>query len=182
RRWPDPGRSRDRGGAGDPCTDHVPRGACGKPRGEAALPAARGSRPRGPARLLRAWPGCDRHGAQAEPPMSPGGVDARVTVGAVTLPTPGIAASGTFGYGLEFAGIVDLAAIGAICVKGLSLGPCAGKPPPRLVECPAGMLNAIGLQNIGVEEFLRDRLPALVPTGAPVVADFLGHSPDQFAP
>lgn len=113
--------------------------------------------------------------------MSPGGVDTRVTVGSVTLPNPVIAASGTFGYGLEFAGIVDLAAIGAICVKGLSLAPYAGKPAPRLVECPAGMLNAIGLQNIGVEEFLRDRLPALVRMGARVVANFWGDSPDEFA-
>jgi dihydroorotate dehydrogenase (NAD+) catalytic subunit len=113
--------------------------------------------------------------------MSPGGVDTRVTVGAVTLPNPVIAASGTFGYGLEFAGIVDLAAIGAICVKGLSLAPYAGKPPPRLVECPAGMLNAIGLQNIGVDEFLRDRLPALARTGARVVANFWGDSPEEFA-
>jgi dihydroorotate dehydrogenase (NAD+) catalytic subunit len=113
--------------------------------------------------------------------MSAGGVDTRVTVGAVTLPNPVIAASGTFGYGLEFAGIVDLAAIGAICVKGLSLGPYAGKPPPRLVECPAGMLNAIGLQNIGVDEFLRDRLPALARTGARVVANFWGDSPEEFA-
>jgi dihydroorotate dehydrogenase (NAD+) catalytic subunit len=113
--------------------------------------------------------------------MSPGGIDTRVTVGAVTLPNPVIAASGTFGYGLEFAGIVDLAAIGAICVKGLSLAPYAGKPPPRLVECAAGMLNAIGLQNIGVEEFLRDRLPGLVRTGARVVANFWGDSPEEFA-
>jgi dihydroorotate dehydrogenase (NAD+) catalytic subunit len=113
--------------------------------------------------------------------MSPGGVDTRVTVGVVTLPNPVIAASGTFGYGLEFAGIVDLAAIGAICVKGLSLAPYAGKPPPRLVECPAGMLNAIGLQNIGVDEFLRDRLPALARTGARVVANFWGDSPEEFA-
>jgi dihydroorotate dehydrogenase (NAD+) catalytic subunit len=113
--------------------------------------------------------------------MSPGGVDTRVTVGAVSLPNPVIAASGTFGYGIEFAGIVDLAAIGAICVKGLSLAPYAGKPPPRLVECPAGMLNAIGLQNIGVDEFLRDRLPGLVRTGARVVANFWGDSPEEFA-
>jgi dihydroorotate dehydrogenase (NAD+) catalytic subunit len=113
--------------------------------------------------------------------MSRGGVDTKVTVGSVTLPNPVIAASGTFGYGLEFAGIVDLSAIGAICVKGLSLAPYAGKPPPRLVECPAGMLNAIGLQNIGVEEFLRDRLPALVRTGARVVANFWGDSPEEFA-
>ena len=110
-----------------------------------------------------------------------GTVDTRVTIGAVTLPTPVIAASGTFGYGLEFAGLVDLSAIGAISIKGLSLSPYAGKPPPRLIESPAGMLNAIGLQNIGVETFLRDRLPELVRLGARVVANFWGDSPDEFA-
>ena len=72
------------------------------------------------------------------------GVDLAVTVGVVRLPTPIIAASGTFGYGTEFAGLVDLAAVGAISVKGLSLAPYAGKKAPRLVESPAGMLNAIG--------------------------------------
>ena len=85
-------------------------------------------------------------------------VDLAVTVGAVALPTPVIAASGTFGYGTEFAGLADLGAIGAISVKGLSLAPYAGKKPPRLVETPAGMLNAIGLQNIGVDDFVRERL------------------------
>jgi dihydroorotate dehydrogenase (NAD+) catalytic subunit len=108
-------------------------------------------------------------------------VDSRVAIGAVTLPNPVIAASGTFGYGLEFAGLVDLSALGAIAVKGLSLAPAAGKPPPRLVESPAGMLNAIGLQNIGVEAFLRDRLPALTGLGARVVANFWGDSPEEFA-
>ena len=91
------------------------------------------------------------------------------------LPTPIIAASGTFGYGTEFAGLVDLAAVGAISVKGLSLAPYAGKKPPRLVESPAGMLNAIGLQNIGVDAFLRERLPALAAAGARVVANFWGQ-------
>jgi dihydroorotate dehydrogenase (NAD+) catalytic subunit len=108
-------------------------------------------------------------------------VDLRTTIGAVTLPTPVIAASGTFGYGTEFAGLVDLGAIGAISVKGLSLRPYAGKPPPRLVETPAGMLNAIGLQNIGVEAFLRDRLPVLTAAGARVVANFWGDSAEEFA-
>jgi dihydroorotate dehydrogenase (NAD+) catalytic subunit len=108
-------------------------------------------------------------------------VDTRVSIGAVSLPTPVIAASGTFGYGLEFAGLVDLAAVGAIAVKGLSLAPHPGKPPPRLVESPAGMLNAIGLQNVGVEAFLRDRLPVLVRLGARVVANFWGDSPEEFA-
>ena len=108
-------------------------------------------------------------------------VDTQVAIGAVTLPTPVIAASGTFGYGLEFAGLVDLATVGAIAVKGLSLAPYAGKPPPRLIESPAGMLNAIGLQNIGVEAFLRDRLPELARLGARVVANFWGDSPEEFA-
>jgi dihydroorotate dehydrogenase (NAD+) catalytic subunit len=109
------------------------------------------------------------------------GVDTSVAVGAVRLPTPVIAASGTFGYGTEFAGLVDLAAVGAIAVKGLSLQPSAGKPAPRLIETPGGMLNAIGLQNIGVETFLRERLPALRAAGARIVANFWGDSVQEFA-
>jgi dihydroorotate dehydrogenase (NAD+) catalytic subunit len=108
-------------------------------------------------------------------------VDTRVTVGTVALPNPVIAASGTFGYGTEFAGLVDVGAIGAISVKGLSLAPYAGKPAPRLVETSAGMLNAIGLQNIGVDAFLRERLPALAAAGARIVANFWGDSEDEFA-
>jgi dihydroorotate dehydrogenase (NAD+) catalytic subunit len=113
--------------------------------------------------------------------MSGGAVDLAVEVGAVRLPTPVIAASGTFGYGTEFAGLVDLGALGAIAVKGLSLAPYGGKRAPRLVETSAGMLNAIGLQNIGVDVFLRDRLPALHAAGARVVANFWGDSADEFA-
>ncbi len=114
--------------------------------------------------------------------MSAGaGVDTSVAVGAVRLPNPVIAASGTFGYGTEFAGLVDLGALGALAVKGLSLRPAAGKPAPRLVETPGGMLNAIGLQNIGVEAFLAGRLPALRAAGARVVANFWGDSPEEFA-
>ena len=106
-------------------------------------------------------------------------VDLEVTIGAVRLPNPVIAAAGTFGYGTEFAGLVDVSMIGAVGVKGLSLAPARGKPPPRLVESPAGMLNAIGLQNIGVEAFLRDRLPVL--HGARVIANFWGDSAEEFA-
>jgi dihydroorotate dehydrogenase (NAD+) catalytic subunit len=108
-------------------------------------------------------------------------VDASVEIGTVRLPTPVITASGTFGYGTEFAGVADLARIGAISVKGLSLRPYEGKPPPRLLETPAGMLNAIGLQNIGVDAFLAERLPELVRHGARVVANFWGDSVDEFA-
>jgi dihydroorotate dehydrogenase (NAD+) catalytic subunit len=113
--------------------------------------------------------------------MAASRVDSRVSVGTVELPNAVIAASGTFGYGTEFAGLVPLDAIGAVAVKGLSLRPYAGKPAPRLVETPAGMLNAIGLQNIGVDAFLRERLPALVRAGARVVANFWGDDPDEFA-
>ena len=109
------------------------------------------------------------------------GVDTSVAVGAVRLPNPVIAASGTFGYGTEFAGLVDLGALGALAVKGLSLRPAAGKPAPRLVETAGGMLNAIGLQNIGVEAFLAGRLPALRAAGARVVANFWGDSLEEFA-
>ena len=108
-------------------------------------------------------------------------VDAGVSVGAVRLPNAVIAASGTFGYGLEFSGLVDLAAVGAIAIKGVSLQPYAGKPAPRLVETPGGMLNAIGLQNIGVAALVRDVLPQLARAGARVVANFWGDSADEFA-
>ncbi len=114
------------------------------------------------------------------PPARPA-VDPSVTVGTVRLPNAVIAASGTFGYGTEFAGLVDLAAVGAISVKGLSLAPAVGKPAPRLVETPAGMLNAIGLQNIGVDAFVRERAPALKAAGARVVANFWGDSVEEFA-
>jgi len=108
-------------------------------------------------------------------------VDTRVSIGSVSLPNPVLAASGTFGYGTEYEGLVDLAAIGALCVKGLSLRPTPGKPAPRLVETPGGVLNAIGLQNIGADAFLRERLPALCAAGARVVANFWGDSPEEFA-
>ena len=75
-------------------------------------------------------------------------VDTRVTVGSVALPNPVLAASGTFGYGTEYQGLVDLAALGALCVKGLSLRPAPGKPAPRLVETPGGVLNAIGRHDL----------------------------------
>jgi dihydroorotate dehydrogenase (NAD+) catalytic subunit len=113
--------------------------------------------------------------------VSAAAVDMRVRIGAVELPNPVITASGTFGYGTEFAGLVDLGSVGAIAVKGLSCAPYAGKPAPRLVESPAGMLNAIGLQNIGVDAFLRERLPALRAAGARVVANFWGDSADEYA-
>src|SRR5437867_9955366 len=98
-----------------------------------------------------------------------------VDVGAgLRLKNPVIAAAGTFGYGVEFAGVVDLAALGAIVVKGLSLEPSRGHPAPRLLETAAGMMNAIGLQNIGVRAFVETKLPQLRASGTAVVANFWG--------
>jgi dihydroorotate dehydrogenase (NAD+) catalytic subunit len=113
--------------------------------------------------------------------VSEAAIDTSVRVGDVVLPNAVVAASGTFGYGTEFAGLVDLAHVGAISVKGVSLRPYDGKPAPRLIETASGMLNAIGLQNIGVDAFLRDRLPALHAAGARVVANFWGDSAEEFA-
>jgi dihydroorotate dehydrogenase (NAD+) catalytic subunit len=87
--------------------------------------------------------------------------DMRVTVAGLELANPVIAASGTFGYGIEFEEIVALERIGAMVTKGISLEPMAGHPAPRIVQTAAGMLNAIGLQNIGVEDFIARKLPAL---------------------
>src|SRR5262249_12114977 len=152
----------------------------GQRRRTAALPPPRVSRPRYPAWLLRARAGRHRDGAATRSrPMS--GVDLAATIGTVRLPTPVIAASGTFGYGTEFDGLASLDAVGAIRVTGRSLAPYAGKPAPRLVETAAGMLNAIGLQNIGVDAFLRERLPRLREAGARIVANFWGDSAEDFA-
>lgn len=105
-----------------------------------------------------------------------------VDVGAgLTLRNPVIAASGTFGYGVEFAGVVDLSSLGAIVVKGLSLEPSTGHPAPRLLETAAGMMNAIGLQNIGVRAFIETKLPALRGYGTPIVANCWGNVPEEFA-
>lgn len=96
--------------------------------------------------------------ASANTPSSP---DLRVRIGDIELKNPIIAASGTFGYGIEFEDIVHLDRLGGLVVKGLSVEPMTGNPPPRLYETAAGMLNAIGLQNIGAQAFLEEKLPAL---------------------
>jgi dihydroorotate dehydrogenase (NAD+) catalytic subunit len=107
--------------------------------------------------------------------------DLSVSVGALTLKNPLMAASGCFGYGVEYAEVVDLSSLGAVVVKGLFLSEREGHPPPRIVETPAGMLNAIGLQGIGVHRFVRDRLPALRSLGATVVVNVCGSTLDEYA-
>ncbi|MEO8431644.1 MAG: dihydroorotate dehydrogenase [Acidobacteriota bacterium] len=106
--------------------------------------------------------------------------DLSVKLGPLELSNPILTASGTFGYGLEFADFVDLSALGGICTKGLSLSPHAGNAPPRICETPAGMLNAIGLQNIGVEAFLAEKLPALRAARVTVVANVWGDLEEDY--
>jgi dihydroorotate dehydrogenase (NAD+) catalytic subunit len=103
-----------------------------------------------------------------------------VNVGAVRLANPIIAASGTFGYGVEFAPLVNLNRLGGIVVKGLSLEPMAGAPPPRLCETPSGMLNAVGLQNIGVRAFVAEKLPILRSYRTVMIANVFGYTVDEY--
>lgn len=98
------------------------------------------------------------------------------TLCGVRLKTPVLAASGTFGYGVEFREFLNLESLGGIVVKGLSLDPMDGNPPPRLYETRAGMLNSIGLQNIGVRAFVRDKLPELREAKATAFANVFGYS------
>jgi dihydroorotate dehydrogenase (NAD+) catalytic subunit len=104
------------------------------------------------------------------------GPDMRVTIAGIEMCNPVIAASGTFGYGIEFQEIVSLNRIGGFVVKGLSRGPMAGNPSPRIIETAAGMMNAIGLQNIGAQAFVEKKLPALrkIP-GCNVIANVFGN-------
>ena len=106
--------------------------------------------------------------------------DLRVKLGPLELKNPVMTASGTFGYGREFDSLVDLNLLGAIIVKGLSLKPKAGNPPPRIVETPCGMLNAIGLANIGLDEFIREKLPWLKALDTEVIVNIYGHSIEEY--
>ena len=106
----------------------------------------------------------------------PSGVDLRVSVGTLLLKNPIIAASGTFGYGVEFANLVDLNRLGGIVVKGLSAQPMAGAPAPRMVDTASGMVNAVGLQNIGVRAFVSEKLPQLRLFETPIIANVFGKS------
>lgn len=106
--------------------------------------------------------------------------DLSVSVGPLTLANPLIAASGCFGYGVEYAEVVDLASLGAVAVKGLFLAERDGHPPPRIVETPGGMLNAIGLQGVGVHRFVADTLPRLREHRAVVIVNICGSTLDEY--
>jgi dihydroorotate dehydrogenase (NAD+) catalytic subunit len=103
-----------------------------------------------------------------------------VQVGAVRLRNPILVASGTFGYGVEFAHLVDLNRLGGIVVKGLSREPMEGAPAPRLCETPAGMLNAVGLQNIGVRAFVAEKLPVLRKYDTAIIANVFGYCVEDY--
>ena len=103
-----------------------------------------------------------------------------VRLGPLELKNPILTASGTFGYGLEFTEFVDLARIGGLCTKGLSLHAHAGNVPPRICETPAGMLNAIGLQNVGVDAFVNEKLPRLRELGATTIANVWGDTEEDY--
>jgi dihydroorotate dehydrogenase (NAD+) catalytic subunit len=106
--------------------------------------------------------------------------DLSVTLGPLALKNPVLAASGTFGYGLEFEPFFALSALGGFVTKGLSPRPRRGNPPPRIVETPAGMLNTIGLQNVGVDAFVRDKLPALRAHDTAVIANVFGETDAEY--
>jgi dihydroorotate dehydrogenase (NAD+) catalytic subunit len=107
-------------------------------------------------------------------------MDLSVRIGSLTLGNPLIAASGCFGYGVEYADVVDLSALGAIVSKGLFLTEREGHPAPRIVETPAGMLNAIGLQGIGARRFVDEKLPELRARGATVIVNVCGTTLDEY--
>ena len=107
-------------------------------------------------------------------------MDLSVSIGSLTLANPIIAASGCFGYGVEYADIVDLSSLGGIAVKGLFLAEREGHAPPRIVETPSGMLNAIGLQGIGVHRFIDERLPELRDRKAIVIVNICGSTLDEY--
>ncbi len=107
-------------------------------------------------------------------------VDLSVRIGALRLRNPILAASGTFGYGLEFADLVDLNRLGGFVTKGLSREPIEGAPSPRLYPTPSGMLNAVGLQNVGVRAFVAEKLPVLRNFDTAVIANVFGYTLEEY--
>src|SRR3954463_16048149 len=107
-------------------------------------------------------------------------MDLSVTIGSLRLKNPLIAASGCFGYGVEYADVVDLSSLGAIVSKGLFLQPREGHPAPRIVETPSGMVNAIGLQGIGARRFVDDKMPELRARGATVIVNVCGTTINEY--
>lgn len=113
--------------------------------------------------------------------MSEKTVNMNVRVAGLDLRNPVMTASGTFGYGEEFSEYVDLTRLGAYITKGLCLHPRTGNPTPRIVETPGGMLNAIGLQNVGIDAFIEKKLPFIRSVNTPCIVNFFGETPEEYA-
>lgn len=109
------------------------------------------------------------------------GVDLSVNIAGLRMKNPVTVASGTFGYGKEYDAYFDVGLLGAVTTKSISLAPRAGNRPPRLVETPAGMLNSIGLQNVGLDLYLAEKVPYLRSKNATIIANIYGHSIDEYA-
>ncbi len=107
--------------------------------------------------------------------------DLAVKIGSLTLQNPVMTASGTFGYAREFENLMNLHRLGAVIVKGISLHPRSGNPPPRIVETSCGMLNAIGLENVGVDRFIVEKMAYLGGLSIPVIVNILGDSIEEYA-
>ena len=107
-------------------------------------------------------------------------MDLSVSIGKLKLKNPVMVASGTFGYGEEYAEFFDLGILGAVVMKGISLRPKKGNPPPRIYETPCGMLNAIGLQNVGLKKFVKDKLPFIRQFDTRAIANVLGDTPAEY--
>ncbi|MEW6609348.1 MAG: dihydroorotate dehydrogenase [bacterium] len=106
--------------------------------------------------------------------------DLTVNIASIKMKNPVMVASGTFGYGEEYAQLIDLNKLGAIVSKGITLAPRQGNPPPRIVETPCGMLNAIGLENVGVEKFIKEKLPYLRQFDTPLIANIAGKTVEEY--
>jgi dihydroorotate dehydrogenase (NAD+) catalytic subunit len=119
------------------------------------------------------------HPVRAARPISPKRVDLTVRIGSLELRNPILTASGTFGYGDEYAHVVDLATIGGVVTKTVTVKPRAGNAPSRVAETPAGMLNSIGLENVGLERFRDEKLPRLKKLKATVIASIGGETPEE---
>jgi dihydroorotate dehydrogenase (NAD+) catalytic subunit len=104
----------------------------------------------------------------------------KVAVGRIELQNPVMSASGTFGYGEEYASLIDLNRLGAIVTKGISLAPQEGNPPPRIWETRGGLLNSIGLHNVGLEQFVKQKLPFLRRFKTPLIVNFFGYTADEY--
>mgnify|MGYP001157273695 FL=1 len=107
-------------------------------------------------------------------------INLSVEIAGIQFQNPVLTASGTFGYGMEYTDFIDLNLLGGIVVKGLSIKPSHGNSPPRMVETASGMLNAIGLQNIGVEVFINEKLPLLKKFNANIIVNFFGDTQDEY--